>query len=271
MTAYVAGWRCRRLKLEKQARQLREAELRAQREQLLARQKEEEEQRRRKAEAQEALDAHVSAAVKDLREEAVKLRQTARSISTENELLHFSLQQKDSKVEELKARLKEKDDKIDRMQAEALQASLAAHRQQEMLRFDDLRRQASSSSNMPPHSQAPSNQKHLEGEDAPAPTHMAAHEHGGGGARADRPDRTYTASQPAAKAHFSSVEASAAASVSPWAHEKRIARDIQHHKQVRACEGHVRACLMSGSLTAACLPGHSRVCVSTPKSGAWRA
>ena len=40
--------------------------------------------------------------------------------------------------------------------------------------------------------------------------------------------------------------ASAVASASPWAHEKRISRDIQHHKQVRACvRAFGAACLLA--------------------------
>ena len=235
VAAYVAGWKCRRLKAEKQARLLRDAENRALREQQLARQRQEEEERRRKVQAQEALDAHVSAAVKDLREEAARLRQTARSISTENELLHFSLHQKEGKVEQLQARVKEQDAKLDKLQAEVLQASLAARRQQEEARFEDLRRAASGASsraalpNQLDHSQPLPGSIQGEPPLSPIPDRFDV-----------SPVHSPSRAQAASKATFTSTQATAAiASASPWAHEKRISRDIQHHKQVRA---RVRAC-----------------------------
>ena len=243
VAAYVAGWKCRRLKAEKQARLRRDAENRAMREQQLARQRQEEEERRRKVQAQEALDAHVSAAVKDLREEAARLRQTARSISSENELLHFSLQQKEGKVEQLQARVKEQDTKLDKLQAEMLSASLAARRQQEEARFEDLRRAASGAS-----SRAPLPKQLDDSQPVPGSTQGEA-------PLSPIPDRfdvspvhSPSRAQAASKATFTSTQATAAvasavASASPWAHEKRISRDIQHHKQVRAC---VRACVRSG-------------------------
>ena len=238
---YVAGWRQRRAK--RKAAELRRREEERQRllEETRRRQEAEENQRREKAEAKQALEDHVSAAVKDLREEAARLRQTARSVSTENDLLMFSLQESQREMKHMQAALRDEKLKAARAQAEANAVMLASkqdlalerfgaghsHAQLEPAAIDKESSPAAAEASGALGSRDNSSDANADtmpasrgsawpGEDTADPHNVAYH---GPEARVGETRLGYSA-----KAATTKVE-------SPWKREKMLARDIEHHRQ----------------------------------------
>jgi hypothetical protein len=219
--AYVTGWRQRRLRRKMKEQRLREEERQRVIAKALARQRAAELDRRRKMEEQENLDKHVNAAVKELREESDLLRQKARSVSTENELLMFSLQDRERALERLQAELKDQQISATRAQAQAAEDLLAAKGQREMQQFQELQQAQRAS----PHSLNPQSPDSLGAdhrEERAASPLDAPLSRGGTSARNTGPLVERYSSKPAS----ASLQGQ-----SPWKREKAIVQEIEHHRQ----------------------------------------